>query len=234
MKLYEILSRFYNNDWGKYSSKYVELVLKIIKIYDLNVKSILDIACGTGVLASELYNKNFEVSGIDISEDMISVAKENVKGVDFEVADMTEFMLNKKFQIITCAFDSINYLTDDKNIKDALTNILLHLDDDGFFIFDINTPILYKERHFGVIHRKINEIEFKQILEYDKASKIGKTIFDFGENGIETHIQKAYSVEEMDKFLLECGFKIMNRYKDFKLSPVDDKAYKIFYVVKKK
>jgi hypothetical protein len=73
-------------------------------------------------------------------------------------------------------------------------------------------------------------MEFKQILEYDKASKIGKTIFDFGENGIETHIQKAYSVEEMDKFLLECGFKIMNRYKDFKLSPVDDKAYKIFYV----
>jgi 2-polyprenyl-3-methyl-5-hydroxy-6-metoxy-1,4-benzoquinol methylase len=79
MKPYEIVSRFYNNDWEKYSSKYVELILNIIKIYHLNVKPILDIACGTGVLASELYNKNFEVSGIDISKDMISVAKENVK-----------------------------------------------------------------------------------------------------------------------------------------------------------
>lgn len=234
MKPYEILSKLYSKDWGKYSSKYTDLIFNVIDIYNLNVHSVLDVACGTGILASELYSKNFEVSGIDISEDMINVARENTKGIDFQVADMEKFTFDKKFQIITCAFDSINYLTCDIKMEKTLKNILKHLDDNGVFIFDINTPLLYEERHFGVIDREFDGMKFKQILEYDKAHKIGKTIFDFGNNESETHIQKAYSVDDMDEFLLKSGFEIMNRYKDFKLSPIDDKAYKILYVVKKK
>lgn len=234
MKPYEILSKLYGKDWGKYSSKYIDLISKVIDIYNLNVHSVLDVACGTGILASELHSKNFEVSGIDISEDMINVARENTKGIDFKVADMEDFSFDKKFQIITCAFDSINYLTSNIKMEKTLRNILKHLDDDGVFIFDINTPVLYEEKHFGVIHREFDGMKFKQILEYDKANKIGKTIFDFGNNESETHVQKAYSVDDMDKFLLKSGFEIISRYKDFKLSPIDDKAYKIFYVVKKK
>ena len=234
MKPYEILSKLYSKDWGKYSSKYIDLISKVIDIYNLNVHSVLDVACGTGILASELHSKNFEVSGIDISEDMINVARENTKGIDFQVADMEDFSFDKKFQIITCAFDSINYLTNHIKMEKTLKNILKHLDDNGVFIFDINAPVLYEEKHFGVIDREFDGMKFKQILEYDKANKIGKTIFDFGNNESETHVQKAYSVDDMDKFLLKSGFEIISRYKDFKLSPIDDKAYKIFYVVKKK
>ena len=233
MKPYERLSKLYSMDWGKHSSKYIELISNVIENYNLKIHSVLDVACGTGILASELYSRNFEVSGIDISEDMINVARENTRGIDFQVSDMSEFKFDKKFQMITCAFDSINYLTCDAKMEKTLKNIFLHLDDNGVFIFDINTPTLYEERHFGVIDRDFDEIKFKQILEYDKEHKIGKTIFDFGNNESETHIQKAYSADEMDKFLLESGFRIMNRYKDFKLSPIDDKAYKIFYVVQK-
>lgn len=234
MKPYERLSKLYSKDWGKCSSKYTDLIFNVIENYNLKVHSVLDIACGTGILASELHSKNFEVSGIDISEQMINVARENAKGIDFQVADMEKFTFDKKFQLITCAFDSINYLTSHIKMEKTLKNILRHLDDNGVFIFDINTPVLYEERHFGVIDREFDGMKFKQILEYDKENKIGKTTFDFGNNESETHIQKAYSVDDMDKFLLKCGFEIMNRYKDFKLSPIDDKAYKIFYVVKKK
>jgi len=233
MKPYEKLAKFYKKGWGKESIKYGDLIYNVINIYNLNINSVLDVGCGTGILASKLYNENFEVSGIDISEDMINVAKETTTGIEFAVADMVNFTLNKKFQLITCAFDALNYLVTDSDMKKTLKNIFLHLEDNGIFIFDINTPVLYEEKHFGIIDRKFDNIEFKQILEYDKASKIGKTVFDFGDNQCETHIQKAYTVEEMDAFLLNSGFEIMNRYKDFRLSPIDDKAYKIFYVVKR-
>ncbi len=233
MKPYEILAKFYKKCWGKESIKYGDLIYNVINNYNLNINSVLDVGCGTGILASKLYNENFEVSGIDISEDMINVAKETTTGIEFAVADMVNFTLNKKFQLITCAFDALNYLVTDSDMKKTLKNVFLHLEDNGIFIFDINTLVLYEERHFGIIDRKFDNIEFKQILEYDKASKIGKTVFDFGDNQCETHIQKAYTVEEMDAFLLNSGFEIMNRYKDFRLSPIDDKAYKIFYVVKK-
>ncbi len=234
MKPYERLSKLYYKDWGKDSSRYTPFILNIIEIYNLNVQSILDVGCGTGILASELYKKNFEVSGIDISEDMINIAKEKTNGINFKVADMESFKFDKKFDIIICAFDAINYLICDTKMDNTLRNIFSHLKDNGLFIFDVNTPFLYEKRHFGIIDRSFDEIKYKQILEYDKENRIAKTIFDFGNNELETHVQKGYSAQEMDNFLLKSGFKIMNRYKDFKLSPIDNEAYKIFYVVKKK
>lgn len=62
---------------------------------------------------------------------------------------------------------------------------------------------------------------------------MGKTVFDFDNNELETHVQKAYTVEEMDKILLNSGFEIIGRYKNFRLSPIEDRTYKVFYVVKK-
>lgn len=233
LKPYEKLSKFYKKDWGKESVRYTDLVSNVINTYSLSVNSLLDIACGTGILATELKNMNFEVSGIDISEDMINVAKETTIEIDFKVADMKNFNLNKKFDIITCAFDSINYITNNIDMKKTMKNIFNHLVDSGLFIFDINTPSLYEDRHFGTIDRIFDDIHFKQILEYDRVNRLGKTVFDFGNNELETHVQKAYTVEEMDEFLLNADFEIMGRYKNLKLSPIEDRTYKVFYVVKK-
>lgn len=233
MKAYEKLSKFYKKDWGKDSVRYTELVFNVIDTYNIIGNSLLDVACGTGILAAELKNMNFEVSGIDISEDMINVARETTVGINYEVADMRNFNLNRKFHIITCAFDSINYITNNVDMKKTIDNIFSHLDENGVFIFDINTPSLYEDRHFGIIDRVFDDIHFKQKLEYDRVNKLGKTIFDFGNNELETHIQKAYTVKEMDEFLINAGFEIMGRYKNFKLSPIDQRPYKVFYAVKK-
>lgn len=55
MKPYEKLSKLYSKDWGNYSSKYINLISNVIETYNLNIHSVLDVACGTGILASELY-----------------------------------------------------------------------------------------------------------------------------------------------------------------------------------
>ena len=191
----------------------------------------MDVACGTGKLASELYNLNYDVSGIDISEDMISIANSNNPKINFVVSDMTDFNTSKKFDLIICAFDSINYLTEDEQVLKALANIHSKLKAHGYFIFDINTPALYEEKHFGVIEREVENIKFKQVLDYDKETRIASTIFDFGNDERELHIQKAYSSETVDEFLEESSFIILERFKDFELSPVDKNAYKIFYDV---
>ena len=233
MKAYEKLAQLYKKEWGKESIRYADLVSSLINKYGIEAKFILDVACGTGILAAELKKMNFDVSGIDLSEDMISIAKENSSEVDFQVADMRDFKLSRKFDIITCAFDSINYITNNEDMKDTVDNIYNHLSDNGYFIFDINTPYLYEDRHFGTIDRVYDDIKFKQILDYDRTSRIGKTTFDFGNNEREIHIQKAYTVKEMDEFLLKAGFKIVDRYKNFRLEPIENRSYKVFYIVRR-
>ena len=233
MKAYEKLSKFYKKDWGNDSIGYIDLITNVINTLDLKITSILDVGCGTGILANELKKMNFEVSGMDISEDMINVAKETTTEIEFIVADMRNFDMKKKFDMITCAFDAINYITTDEDMENAMSSIYNNLNENGFFIFDVNTPYLYEDKHFGVINRVFDNIHFKQILEYDKTTQIATTLFDFGNNEREIHIQKAYTVKEMDEFLLKAGFKIVDRYKNFRLEPIENRSYKVFYIVRR-
>ena len=234
MKAYERLCKFYKKDWGKDSIRYVDLIRNVIDNLNLNISSILDVGCGTGILVNELKNMNFDVSGIDISKDMIDVAKETTEGIELIVSDMRNFKVNKKFDMITCTLDAINYLTTDEDMKNTMNTIYNHLNANGVFLFDINTPYLYEDKHFGIINREFDGISFKQILEYDSTTQIGRTLFDFGNGDIENHIQRAYSVEKIDEYLLNSGFQIVGRYKNFKMSPIEDRTYKIFYVAIKK
>lgn len=230
---YEKLAKIYDKDWGRFSTLYLGLIEHLSDKYDFRPSLVLDVACGTGNLASELYNLDYEVIGIDISEAMINIAKTNNPEIQFYIADITDFYIDRKFDLITCSFDSMNYLTKDEEILKALSNIHSHLSDTGYYIFDINTPTLYEEKHFGTIDKDLDGIKFKQVLKYDKEKKIGLTIFDFGNAEREVHIQKAYSANDMDNFLTESGFQIVERFKDFEFSPIDEKAYKIFYIVRK-
>ena len=234
MKAYEKLSKFYRKDWGKDSIRYVDLITNVINTFNLSINSILDVGCGTGILANELKNMGMEVCAIDISEDMINVANETTTGIEFLVADMRNFKLNNMFDMITCTFDAINYITDDEGMRDTMRTIYNHLNTNGVFVFDINTPYLYEDKHFGIIKREFDGIHFEQILNYDRATKIGTTIIDFGNNDLEKHVQRAYSVEKMDEYLISAGFDIVGRYKNFRTSPIEERTYKVFYVAKRK
>lgn len=234
IKPYELLAKVYDKDWGDFSSSYLRFVEYISDKYEYFPQTVLDIGCGTGSLASELYDLGYKVRGIDLSEAMISAAKSKNPEIEFEVADMTSYVSDRKFDLITCAFDSLNYILEEDKVLEALSNVYSNLSENGYFIFDVNTPALYEEKHFGNIVREIDDVVFRQVLEYDKARKIAVTTFVFENNEKEVHIQKAYTSVDMRRFLNKCGFKILDSFKDFNLSKTDKKAKKIFYITKRK
>lgn len=233
MKPYERIAFMYDKDWGKFSSKYTNLISYVNESQRYNPSTILDIACGTGRLLGELHASGYTCTGLDLSEDMINIARSNNPDIEFVISNMCSFSLNRRFDIITCAFDSLNYLLTPLQVSVALNNINCHLNNEGYFIFDVNTPTLYEDRHFGVIDREFNGLKYRQVLEYDKVQRIGKTVFDFGNGESEEHLQKAYTNEDMEVFLNESGFRIVNAFKDFDLKARDEKAYKVIYITKK-
>lgn len=149
--------------------------LNFIEPYLNKESNILDLACGSGTLAILLKLKGYNVEGLDLSSSIIDVAKEKAKmhhlNIPFYVDDMTSFKLNKKYDIITCFFDSVNFLENKDKLNKLFENVYNHLNDDGLFIFDIFSKKLLDEYKNHKL--KIKENTHKIIW---KSKKINSSI----------------------------------------------------------
>ncbi len=109
----------------------------------IDIKNVLDIACGTGVFAIDLAKEGKKVSGFDLSEGMIEEAKKNAfkKNVEcnFFVGDMTSTITEEKYDLITCNYDAINHVDGLNNWGKFFENVYEMLNKNGLFLFDFNT-----------------------------------------------------------------------------------------------
>lgn len=96
----------------------------------------LDMACGTGSHAQILKDK-FEIMGMDISPDMLNLARDKIPDVEFVQGDMKELDLDERFSAIICMYSAINYNIGYDELEQTLKNFHKHLDDGGVLIFDL-------------------------------------------------------------------------------------------------
>ncbi|MCC6572413.1 MAG: class I SAM-dependent methyltransferase [Planctomycetes bacterium] len=129
-------------DYGKEAAKIAALVRKYKKSPG---KELLEVACGTGKHANAL-SKHFKVTGTDINEGMLRVARRKVKGVKFVAADMSKLKLGRQFDVITCLFSSIGYLKTYSRLKRAIEGFARHLKPGGVVIIE---PWFTKETFKG-------------------------------------------------------------------------------------
>jgi len=116
--------------------KEAEAVKDIIKQFEkLPSKTLLDIGCGTGEHLKHL-SLDFQCTGIDINRVMIKIAKNKVPDAKFKVADMMNFRLKEKFDVIICLFSSIGYVQNFDNLARTLENVYEHLSDDGLVMIE--------------------------------------------------------------------------------------------------
>lgn len=90
------------------------------------VRSVLDVACGTGKHAECLSNY-FEVDGIDLNDPFIQTAKKRNPSSNFWCADMTSFQLNKKYDVVMCLFSSIAYVKTLKLVEQTVEQFINHI-----------------------------------------------------------------------------------------------------------
>lgn len=99
--------------------------------------NLMDMACGTGSHANFLKD-NFKVTGVDINEDMLEIARKKVPEADFILGNMKELKLENKFDIIICIFSAIHYNIDCNELKNTLTSFYNHLEDGGVLIYNLS------------------------------------------------------------------------------------------------
>jgi len=89
-------------------------------------KSLLDVACGTGLHADHL-SKYYQVEGLDLDRQMLSVAKKKHPNIRFQQGDMTDFDLGRQFDAIVCLFSSIGYVKTKSRLQKAMRAMSRHL-----------------------------------------------------------------------------------------------------------
>jgi ubiquinone/menaquinone biosynthesis C-methylase UbiE len=100
---------------------------KFIRKYKQSTgKYLLDVACGTGLHAS-LLSKYYQVEGLDLDSKMLAVAKKKHPKIRFHQGDMTDFDLNRQFDVIVCLFSSIGYVKTKTRLQKAIRTMSQHL-----------------------------------------------------------------------------------------------------------
>ena len=115
----------------------VDFIDNLVDKFELG-RVVLDMACGTGRHAALMEEKGYDVVGVDISENMLEIAKRKVKGVEFVEGDMkTLKMRDESFDVIICMFTAMTYNLNLDEMKKTLSNFYSMLKTPGMVVFDI-------------------------------------------------------------------------------------------------
>lgn len=226
----------YDVDYKKWAD-YIEKILKKYKEPHL----LLDLGCGTGSFAVEMAGRGYEMIGIDISDDMLSCAKNKAlsNGADilFLNQDMCDFELYGTVDAVTCLMDGVNHITCKKKLWRMLWLVKNYLNPGGVFVFDINTR--YKiEKVLGnnLFYDMSDEVSYIWANSYDEKRRVGEfdLTFFIKENELykrfeETQYEKAYDIKELEFMLKLAGFKILGIYDELSFKPFKNESQRVFF-----
>lgn len=240
--------------------KWCERIVALIKEYGISGPSrnaedaleseknlVVDLGCGTGTLTEMLYEKGYDMVGIDNSDSMLSVAmdKKNVNGSDilYLLQDMRELELYSTVGTIISICDSVNYILDEDELLEVFERVNNYLYPGGIFIFDFNTAYKYREV-IGDTTIAENRDNCSFIWEnyYDEETSVNEydlTIFVKEENDLfrkftETHLQKGYTKETIKELLEKAGLEVVLMKDADTDTDVTEVSERVYVVAKEK
>ncbi|TAL47349.1 class I SAM-dependent methyltransferase [archaeon] len=240
---YKRLAQYYDKiySWKDYA-KEVDFIEGLFKKFKLNVKDILEVACGTGNHTVLLDKRGYSVVGIDISNDMLDIARGKVKGAKFIQGDMRKLDVRKKFDAVLCLFNSIAYNHDYSELEQTLKNFHNHLKPNGILIFDnsffketfidgysrINTVDEENMKLVRFSSSEKLESNFKLVFAY-LMKKNGQLDFDF-----EEHVMGMFGINDVKKMMKKIGFRtvVFNGFTDKRYNGRDNARTLIFVGLK--
>jgi SAM-dependent methyltransferase len=136
--MFDASAQFYDTIYGVFKDYNTEVmkIANLLRAIDPNYKTVLDVGCGTGEHARLLTQAGFSVDGIDINADFVRIARrKNPTGL-FVEADMSEFELSSRYDVVMCLFSSIGYLRTLDRVAGALRRFRDHLRPGGAVIVE--------------------------------------------------------------------------------------------------
>jgi len=255
MKQFKDYSKYYDSLYlDKDYVAETDFILKLIEKYSTSkIENLLSLGCGTATYEILMAKKGFKIVGIDISSEMLDIAKNKIRDTNFEnqikvyKKDVCNFRFRKKFDVSMAMFNIVGYQNSNESFENMLRNVAGNLSKGGIFIFDCwYMPAVLKDRPTNRIKEvRVNgrKIVRKTKSDLDLNSNIIKITFNVTElvkakeisRIEETHKMRYWSLPELKYFLKKTGFSFVYACNFMqKESEISDKYWNIVVIARRR
>lgn len=222
-----------------------EYILSLFDKFGKIPEELLDLACGTGEFSNEFARRGISVIGVDISEEMLCIAKEKSEEQGNDILyicqDAASLDLHGKVGGAVCLLDSLNHIIDYTEFCKAIERVSLFLCDEGLFIFDVNT--IYKHRQVLGDNTFVLEEEGVYCVWQNFYNPEDNTVdiaLDFFEGDGENYkrysediTERAYTEKEIESALKKAGLEILAVYDDMTYNSLKKDSERAIYITRK-
>jgi ubiquinone/menaquinone biosynthesis C-methylase UbiE len=198
---------------------------EILKREGVCPRSAVDLACGTGSVTLLLAREYDRVIGVDMSEEMLTVALDracnSARMPQFVCQKLQQLHLNRAVDLAVCALDGLDYILNPDDCEKAIHRVYKALNPGGIFIFDVNTPEKLRAMDGQVFLDEDDDVYCVWRGEFSEEENIcsyGMDLFQRQGNvwtrSAEEHREYAYSIPQLMRFLKNAGFSGIEVYGD--------------------
>ena len=174
---------------------------------------VLDVCCGSGHVTKEVVRRGYQVTGIDASEGLMTLARQQMPDVDWRLADARSFQLETQYDAALSTFDSLNHILTLDGLEGVFHSVHRALKPSGLFVFDMNLQQAFRADLRGwSVDAGDESVSLVRGL-FDEAKRIARTeLIWFQRNGdgwqrADTAIEeKCYDEAEIKGALKKAGF----------------------------
>ncbi len=220
--------------------KWCDYLENLFHEYNCAPERICELACGTGNMTSRLAVRGYDMTGVDISSDMLTVAADKSPHSRFICSDMSRFETDTEYDAVLCMIDGINYQITPKSVLRTFKNVRKSLTRGGVFIFDISTA--YKLGtvigNDTFIHSD-SDIFYSWQNEYIEKYNLSYMLLNFFvregnkyRRFEEQHIQRGWSERHLRYMLKSAGFSETTVYDELTAHTPTPESQRIVFVCK--
>ena len=222
----------------------VEFYKQILEREGLKPRTVLDLACGTGSVTKILAEMGFSVTGVDMSEEMLTEAFVKVQDLPnpprFICQKLQELYVPRGVDLAVCALDSLDYITNPDDCAEAIRRTYKALNPGGIFIFDVNTPEKLRAMDDQIFLDEDDDVYCVWRGEFDEDTNIctyAMDLFqrsgDVWQRSYEEHCEYAYSQQQLMTYLKAAGFTRIEVYGDRKFEAPGAGEQRMYFKARK-
>ena len=208
----DVFCKVYNEfGWNYYPEIFGEQLLQWLKLQNLQPRSSMDLACGTGILCEILRHSGIEASGMDFSAGMIDIARQRTPEIHYDVADMITYRPDEKFDLVTCTGDAINHISALSDVEKIFQNVYAYMASGGYFVFDIlNEHEVSTSEPFEMDFSEQIRVWFQMTRPGEKEVNLKIRVYENEVLSFEENIRETIHAPEIICDLLrKCGFEVV-------------------------